>query len=99
MRSRRSILRSAALALGLLLVVEPPLAQAQVAVVDLRAILQAEQQVSQGLTQIQRLESQLTNQAAMLQHLQTDVTGPVAQITSQATAILQQAQGVGYGAQ
>jgi P-type conjugative transfer protein TrbJ len=99
MRSRRSILRSAVLAAGLLLAAPLPAAQAQVAVVDLRAILQAEQQVSQGLTQIQRLESQLSNQAAMLQHLQTDVTGPVAQITGQATSILQQAQGIGYGAQ
>jgi P-type conjugative transfer protein TrbJ len=99
MRSRRSILLSAALAASLLLAAQPPAAQAQVAVIDLKAILQAEQQVSQGLTQIQRLESQLTNQAAMLQHLQTDVTGPIAQISGQATAILQQAQGIGYGAQ
>ena len=99
MRSRRSILFSAALAASLLLAAQPPAAQAQVAVIDLKAILQAEQQVSQGLTQIQRLESQLSNQAAMLQHLQTDITGPIAQITGQATAILQQAQGIGYGAQ
>jgi P-type conjugative transfer protein TrbJ len=99
MRSRRSILFSAALAASLLLAAQPPAAQAQVAVIDLKAVLQAEQQVSQSLTQIQRLESQLSNQAAMLQHLQTDVTGPIAQITGQATAILQQAQGIGYGAQ
>jgi P-type conjugative transfer protein TrbJ len=99
MRSRRSILFSAALAATLLVAAQPPAAQAQVAVIDLKAILQAEQQVSQGLTQIQRLESQLSNQAAMLQHLQTDITGPIAQITGQATAILQQAQGIGYGAQ
>jgi P-type conjugative transfer protein TrbJ len=99
MRSRRSILLSATLAASLLLVAQPPAAQAQVAVIDLKSILQAEQQVSQGLTQIQRLESQLSNQAAMLQHLQTDITGPIAQITGQATAILQQAQGIGYGAQ
>jgi P-type conjugative transfer protein TrbJ len=99
MRSRRSTLFFAALAAGLLLAAPPLAAQAQVAVVDLRAILQAEQQVSQGLTQIQRLESQLSNQAAMLQHLQTDITGPIAQITGLATAVLQQAQGIGYGAQ
>jgi P-type conjugative transfer protein TrbJ len=99
MRSRRSIMFSAALAASVLLAAQPPAARAQVAVIDLKAILQAEQQVSQGLTQIQRLESQLTNQAAMLQHLQTDITGPIAQITGQATAILQQAQGIGYGAQ
>ena len=99
MRSRRLFLSSVALAVGLLVAAPPPAAQAQMAVIDLKAILQAEQQVSQGLTQIQRLESQLSNQAAMLQHLQTDITGPIAQITGQATAILQQAQGIGYGAQ
>jgi P-type conjugative transfer protein TrbJ len=99
MRSRRLFLSSVALAAAVLVSAPPPAAQAQMAVIDLKAILQAEQQVSQGLTQIQRLESQLTNQAAMLQHLETDVTGPIAQITGQATAILLQAQGIGYNAQ
>ena len=99
MRSRRFLISSVAFATALVLAAPPPTAQAQVAVIDLKAILQAEQQVSQGLTQIQRLESQLTNQAAMLQHLETDITGPIAQITGQATAILQQAQGIGYNAQ
>lgn len=99
MRSHRRFLSSVALATALLLAAPPPAAQAQMAVIDLKAILQAEQQVSQGLTQIQRLESQLSNQAAMLQHLETDITGPIAQITGQATAILQQAQGIGYNAQ
>jgi P-type conjugative transfer protein TrbJ len=74
-------------------------ARAQMAVVDLRAIAQAEQQVSNQLTAIQRLESQLANQALMLQKLQTDATAPVMQIAGQATSILQQAQGIGYGAQ
>jgi P-type conjugative transfer protein TrbJ len=86
-------------ALVVSLLVSPPLAQAQIAVIDVKAILQAQQQVSNELTQIQRLESQLINQAAMLQKLQTDVTGPITQIASQATGILQQAQGIGYGAQ
>ena len=99
MRSRRFLMSSVAFATALVLAAPPPAAHAQMAVVDLKAILQAEQQVSQGLTQIQRLESQLTNQAAMLQHLETDITGPIAQITGQATAILQQAQGIGYNAQ
>ena len=94
----RQVLSSAALAATLFAAMPPP-ASAQMAVIDLRAIVQAEQQVSNELTQIQRLESQLTNQAQMLQHLQTDVTGPITQITSQATGILQQAQGIGYGAQ
>jgi len=79
--------------------IAPGNAQAQMAVIDVKAILQAEQQVSQGLTQIQRLESQLANQAQMLQHLETDVTGPLTQITGQAQSILQQAQGLGYGGQ
>ena len=93
------VLSAASALLALTLVATPPPAQAQMAVVDVKAILQAEQQVSNELTQIQRLESQLTNQAAMLQKLQTDVTGPITQIASQATGILQQAQGIGYGAQ
>ena len=95
----RKVLSAASALLALTLVATPPPAQAQMAVVDVKAILQAEQQVSNELTQIQRLESQLTNQAAMLQKLQTDVTGPITQIASQATGILQQAQGIGYGAQ
>lgn len=74
-------------------------AHAQFAVIDAKAIVQAEQQVSNQLTAIQRLESQLTNQAMMLQKMQTDITGPIAQIAGQATQILQQAQGIGYGAQ
>ena len=97
---RRALVTSgAALALTLILAAPPPIAHAQMAVIDVKAILQAEQQVSNSLTQIQRLESQLSNQALMLQKMQTDVTGPIAQITSQATGILQQAQGIGYGAQ
>jgi len=74
-------------------------AHAQMAVIDLKAILQAEQQVSQGLTQIQRLESQLSNQALMLQKTQSNVTGPITAITAQAMQILQQAQGLGYSSQ
>ncbi|MBN9318781.1 MAG: conjugal transfer protein TrbJ [Caulobacterales bacterium] len=56
------------------------------------------QQIAHALTQIQQLQAQLSNQALMLQKMQTDITGPIAQITSQATQILQQAQGIGYGA-
>ncbi len=92
-------LSSALLAMTLVMFANPGAARAQMAVIDLKAILQAEQQVSQSLTQIQRLEAQLSNQALMLQKMQTDVTGPISQITSQATGILQQAQGIGYGAQ
>jgi P-type conjugative transfer protein TrbJ len=97
----RRYFSAAGLALALVLTVTatPPVAHAQMAVIDVKAILQAEQQVSNSLAQIQRLEAQLTNQAAMLQKLQTDITGPIAQIASRASGILQQAQGIGYGAQ
>ena len=90
---------ASAAALLLAIALAAPEAQAQTAVIDLKAITQAEQQVSNQLTALQRLESQLTNQSLMLQKTQTDVTGPVLQIEGQATRILQQAQGIGYGAQ
>ncbi len=88
----------AAIALAALVSAPPPV-HAQMAVIDVKSILQAEKQVSQGLQQIQQLEAQVSNQAQMLQKMQTDVTGPVLQIAGQATGILQQAQGIGYGAQ
>ena len=72
---KRLLASSAVLALALL-VADPPRARAQMAVIDLRAIVQAEQTVSQGLTQIQRLEAQLSNQALMLQKMETDITAP-----------------------
>jgi len=96
---RRGLARSGAAALIAALALGPPVAHAQMAVIDVKSILQAEQQVSNQLTAIQRLESQLSNQALMLQKMETDVTGPVMQIASKATGILQQAQGIGYGAQ
>jgi P-type conjugative transfer protein TrbJ len=77
----------------------PPIAQAQITVIDPGAIAQAIKQVSQQLAQIQLLQAQLSNQTAMLQKLGTDVTGPLAAITSQATQLLQQAQGIGYNSQ
>ena len=88
----------AALGLGMTATTPPP-ARAQMVVVDPRAIAQAIRQVSQQLQQIQELQAQLTNQAAMLQKLGTDVTGPLQSITSQATGLLQQAQGIGYNSQ
>ena len=71
-------------------------ASAQMAVIDPRAIAQAVKQVSQQLQQIQLLQSQLNNQAAMLRNLGTDVTAPLMAINTQATQLLQQAQGIGY---
>ena len=85
----------AALGLGMTATGPQP-AQAQMTVIDPTAIAQAIKQVSQQLQQIQQLQAQLTNQAAMLQKLGTDVTGPLQSITSQATQLLQQAQGIGY---
>jgi P-type conjugative transfer protein TrbJ len=68
-------------------------------VVDPAAIAQAVKQVAQQLQQIQQLQAQLTNESAMLQKLGTDVTSPLQTITSQATQLLQQAQGIGYNSQ
>ena len=73
-------------------------AQAQVAVYDAAAVAQALRQVSQGLQQIQALKDQLTQQAQMIVRLGVDVTGPLGQIVSEATGLLQQAQGLGYQA-
>ena len=56
-------------------------------------------QIANQIEQINHLKSQLSNQALMLQSLKTDITGPIAQITGQATQLLQQAKGLGYGAQ
>jgi len=98
MRSRPA-LATLACVLAFSLAGSPPVARAQMAVVDVKAILQAEQQVSNQLTAIRNLEAQLSNQALMLQKMETDVTGPVLQVESGATRILQQAQGIGYGAQ
>lgn len=104
--TNRRFLAGAALALALATVAGPPAANAQMAVIDLKAIGQAEAQVQNQLSainnqlvQIQRLESQLSNQALMLQKMETDVTGPILSIENQATQILQNAQGIGYGAQ
>ena len=72
--------------------------QAQVAVYDAAAVAQALRQVSQGLQQIQALKDQLTQQAQMIARLGVDVTGPLGQIVSEATGLLQQAQGLGYQA-
>ena len=88
----------AALGLGMTATGPQP-AQAQMTVIDPTAIAQAIKQVTQQLQQIQQLQAQLTNQVAMLQKLGTDVTGPLQSITSQATQLLQQAQGIGYNSQ
>jgi P-type conjugative transfer protein TrbJ len=75
-----------------------PAAHGQVTVFDPAAVAQAVKQVQQGLQQVQALQSQLTQQARMLQGLGVDVTGPLRDIAGQATALLQQAQGLGYQA-
>jgi P-type conjugative transfer protein TrbJ len=88
----------AALSLGMSASMPPP-AAAQMTVIDPAAIVQAIKQVQQQLQQIQQLQAQLTNEAAMLQKLGTDVTNPLQTISSQATQLLQQAQGIGYNGQ
>lgn len=56
-------------------------------------------QITNQIEQINQLKGQLSNQALMLQSLKTDITGPIAQITGQATQLLQDAKGLGYSAQ
>ena len=73
-------------------------ARAQIVVTDPGAIAQALKQVQQGLQQIEVLRDQVSQQARMVQSLGTDVTGPLRDITAQATGLLRQAQGLGYGA-
>ncbi len=79
--------------------VPPAPASAQMTVIDPRAIAQAIRQVSQQLEQIHLLQAQLNNQANELRKLGTDVTGPLQAITSNATQLLRQAQGIGYAGQ
>ena len=95
-RTRRSLMLSGLAALGLSGVAS--VAQAQVTVYDPTGLAQAIKQVQQGLQQVQALQSQLTQQARMLQGLGVDVTGPLRDIAGQATALLQQARGLGYQA-
>ncbi|GGL36125.1 conjugal transfer protein TrbJ [Caulobacter rhizosphaerae] len=73
-------------------------ARAQMTVYDPAAVAQAIKQVQQGLAQVQALQSQLAQQTRMLQSLGVDVTGPLRDIAGQATALLRQAQGLGYQA-
>lgn len=98
---RRLVATTAAVAvlgLGLGTTVPPP-AQAQIAVIDPQAIVQAIRQVEQQLQMIAQLQQQVAGQAAMLQRLGVDVTGPLQQIASEATQLLQTAQGIGYQGQ
>jgi len=87
------------IALGLADLSSTSKAQAQTAVIDLNAIAKAEQQISQGLTEIRQLQQALSNQTLMLQKTQTNTAGPVAAVSAGTVSILQQAQGLGYGAQ
>jgi P-type conjugative transfer protein TrbJ len=77
----------------------PRAAMAQVTVIDPVAIAQAIRQVAQQLQQIEQLQAQLNNQAAMLKNLGTNVTPPLLSINTQATQLLQNAQGIGYNSQ
>ena len=97
--TRRRLLALVPFALGPVLsnaMVAP--AWGQVTVYDPAAVAQMIRQVSQGLQQIQSLQAQLTNSERMLQSLGLDVTGQLRDIAGQATALLRQAQGLGYSA-
>lgn len=96
----RRFFATTAMGIALVAVTTAPLsATAQIAVIDPSAIAQAVRQVSQQLQQIQLLQTQLNNQAAMLRNLGTNVTGPLLAIDTQATQLLQKAQGIGYSSQ
>lgn len=97
--SRRRLLSCAPVALAPILAAGlAGAARAQVTVYDPAAVAQMLKQVSQGLQQIQALQAQLANSQRMLQSLGLDVTGPLRDIAGQATALLRQAQGLGYTA-
>jgi len=89
---------AASLAIGVLTTSPAPVL-AQVTVYDPWSIAQSIRQVSQQLQQIQQLQAQLNNQAAMLKNVGSNVTAPVLAIDNQATALLKQAQGIGYNSQ
>ena len=96
----RRFFATSAMGIALVAVTMAPLpATAQIAVIDPSAIAQAVRQVSQQLQQIQLLQTQLNNQAAMLRNLGTNVTAPLLAIDTQATQLLQNAQGIGYRSQ
>ena len=96
----RRFFATSAMGIALVAVTTAPLpATAQIAVIDPSAIAQAVRQVSQQWQQIQLLQTQLNNQAAMLRNLGTNVTAPLLAIDTQATQLLQNAQGIGYRSQ
>lgn len=94
----RKLLATAGAVASLMLTTSQPV-QAQMTVIDPAAIAQAIKQVNQQLQMISHLQQQVAGQAAMLQKLGVDVTAPLRQITSEATALLHTAQGIGYQGQ
>lgn len=64
-------------------------AAAQMAVIDLSSIAKLTQQLAQARAQLQLMQQQV-------QGLKTNVTAPLANISREATQLLQEAQGIGY---
>lgn len=73
-------------------------AQAQMAVVDVRAIAQQLKAVQQGLQQLQQLQQQTANSQSMLQKLGSNISPELGSIVGDATSIMKSAQGIGYSA-
>lgn len=73
-------------------------AQAQFAVVDVRAIAQALKQVEQGAQQVANLRQQVAAQQQMLAKLGANISPELTNIVGDATSIMKSAQGIGYGA-
>lgn len=70
----------------------PAPASAQMAVLDIKSLVQARKAFDQATGQLNALKAQL-------EKLKTDVTQPLASINQQATQLLQQAQAIGYSGQ
>ena len=84
---------SAALALAATSLVSAPTpASAQLAVVDVKSLLQAKKAFDQATSQLNALKAQI-------EKLKTDVTQPLGSINQQALQLLQQAQAIGYNSQ
>lgn len=94
----RIIARALALATITTTMLTPIAAQAQMAVVDVKAIAQQLKSVKQGLQQLQQLQQQTANQQAMLAKLGSNISPELTGIVGDATSIMKSAQGIGYSA-
>lgn len=73
-------------------------ANAQFAVIDVKAIAQQLKAVQQGLQQIEQLKAQVSNQQAMLRKLGSNISPELGDIVADATSVMRTANGIGYSA-